>query len=81
MLTASAPGRHQPVVLAPALGILLSLSDLRLNVLAHACLTLIGSSAAGVALFLTGLVLSAQSFRLNWRIIAATWQPTSSARF
>ncbi len=28
---------------------------------------LIGHAAAGVALFLTGLILSAQSFRLDWQ--------------
>jgi malonate transporter len=33
---------------------------------------LIGSAAAGVALFLTGLILSAQSFRLDWKVVAAT---------
>ncbi|PPQ21276.1 malonate decarboxylase subunit [Bradyrhizobium sp. AC87j1] len=62
----------KPVVLAPALGILLSLSDLNLDALAHACLALIGNAAAGVALFLTGAILSAQSFRLDWRIVVAT---------
>jgi malonate transporter and related proteins len=34
---------------------------------------LIGRATAGLALFLTSLVLSAQSFRLDWRIVAATW--------
>ena len=62
----------KPVVLAPALGILLSLSDLKLNALADACLSLIGNAAAGVALFLTGLILSAQSFKLDWKVVAAT---------
>ncbi|OAF14886.1 malonate decarboxylase subunit [Bradyrhizobium centrolobii] len=62
----------KPVVLAPALGILLSLSDLNLDALAHACLALIGNATAGVALFVTGLVLSAQSFRLDWKVVAAT---------
>ncbi|WP_027555448.1 AEC family transporter [Bradyrhizobium sp. Cp5.3] len=62
----------KPVVLAPALGILLSLSDLNLDALAHACLELIGNATAGVALFVTGLVLSAQSFRLDWKVVAAT---------
>jgi len=61
----------RPVVVAPALGILLSLLDLKLGVVAAACLTLIGNAAAGVALFLTGLVLSAHSFRLDWKIIRA----------
>jgi malonate transporter and related proteins len=62
----------KPVVLAPALGILLSLAGLKLNALADACLSLIGSAAAGVALFLTGLILSAQSFKLDWKVAAAT---------
>jgi malonate transporter len=26
-----------------------------------------------VALFLTGLILSAQSFRLDWKVVSATW--------
>ncbi|TFW58864.1 AEC family transporter [Bradyrhizobium sp. MOS001] len=72
MLTAVGRAITKPVVLAPVFGILFSVSDLSLNALAHACLALIGSSAAGVALFLTGAILSAQSFRLNWKIAAAT---------
>lgn len=62
----------KPVILAPALGILLSLCGFELDALAHACLALIGSAAAGVALFLTGLILSAQSFELDWKVVAAT---------
>jgi malonate transporter len=62
----------KPVVLAPALGILLSLSGLNLDSVAGASLDLIGQAAGGVALFLTGLILSAQSFRLNWKIVTAT---------
>jgi malonate transporter len=72
VLTAVWRALTKPVVLAPALGILLSLSNLDLDALAHACLALIGNAAAGVALFLTGLILSAQSFRLDWRVVAAT---------
>lgn len=72
VMTAVRRALTKPVVLAPALGILLSLSDLDLDALAHACLALIGNAAAGVALFLTGLILSAQSFRLDWRVVAAT---------
>ena len=72
VLTAVRRALTKPVVLAPALGILLSLSDLDLDALAHACLALIGNAAAGVALFLTGLILSAQSFRLDWKVVAAT---------
>jgi malonate transporter and related proteins len=62
----------KPIVVAPTLGILLSVSGLELDKLADACLSLIGNAAAGVALFLTGLILSAQSFRLDWKIVAAT---------
>jgi malonate transporter len=72
VLTAARRAITKPVVLAPALGILFSLSDVSLDALAHASLALIGSSAAGVALFLTGAILSAQSFRLDWKITAAT---------
>jgi malonate transporter and related proteins len=72
MLGAVRRALAKPVVVAPALGILLSLSDLKLDAVAEACLMLIGHAAAGVALFLTGLILSAQSFQLDWRVVAAT---------
>ena len=62
----------KPVVLAPALGILLSLSGLNLDSVAGASLDLIGQAAGGVALFLTGLILSAQSLRLDRQVVAAT---------
>jgi malonate transporter len=62
----------KPVVMAPALGIAYSLAALDLGDVADACLLLIGHAAAGVALFLTGLILSAQSFRLDWKIAGAT---------
>jgi malonate transporter len=72
VLTAIRRAITKPVVLAPALGIVFSLSDVSLDSLARASLALIGSSAAGVALFLTGAILSAQSFRLDSKIVAAT---------
>ena len=62
----------KPIVLAPALGIALSLSEIELGRVADACLGLIGDASAGVALFLTGLILSAQAFRPDWKIIGAT---------
>jgi len=62
----------KPVVLAPALGILVSLSGLKTGAVVDACLLLIGHAAPGVALFLTGLILSSQAFRLDWRIVGAT---------
>jgi malonate transporter len=54
------------------LGILVSLSGLKLGAIVEACLMLIGQATAGGALFVTGLVLSAQSFRLDWKVVAAT---------
>jgi malonate transporter and related proteins len=72
ILTAVRRGVTKPVVLAPALGSVLSLSDLRLDALTHACLSLIGDAGAGVVLFLTGLILLAQSFRLDWKVVRAT---------
>ena len=62
----------KPVVLAPALGILLSLSELPLDPVLKSCLMLIGHAAAGVALFLTGLILSAQTFEIDWKVAGAT---------
>jgi malonate transporter and related proteins len=62
----------KPVVLAPALGILYSVAGLDLPSLLSASLKLVGLSAPGVALFLTGLVLSSQPFRLNWKVVIAT---------
>ncbi|MER8550788.1 AEC family transporter [Mesorhizobium sp. M0976] len=62
----------KPVVLAPAVGILYSLAGLELPSLAKASLMLVGVAAPGVALFLTGLILSSQPFRLNWSVVAAT---------
>jgi malonate transporter len=62
----------KPVVLGPALGIAFCLSGLTLGPVAHASLLLIGQVAAGGALFLTGLVLSHQSFEVDWKVVGAT---------
>ena len=62
----------KPVVLAPALGIVVSFSGVTIDPVAQASLTLIGHTAAGVALFLTGLILSAQPFHLDAKVISAT---------
>jgi malonate transporter len=72
MLGALRRALTKPIVLGPALGILLSLCGLTLNPVIEACLTVIGQAAAGVALFLTGLILSAQSFRVDWKVVGAT---------
>ena len=62
----------KPVVLAPALGIVYSLCQFPSSRVLDACLLLIGHAAPGVALFLTGLILSSQAFRLDWKILGAT---------
>ena len=62
----------KPVVLGPALGILFSLSGVTFGPVTKSCLLLIGQAAAGVALFLTGLILSGQSFQWNWKVLGAT---------
>jgi len=62
----------KPIVLAPVFGALLSLSGMPLGPVAHASLELVGQAAGGVALFLTGLILSAQPFRLDGQVVVAT---------
>jgi malonate transporter and related proteins len=55
----------KPIVIAPVCGLVASLAGVSLPPLIGSALTLVGQGAAGASLFLTGLVLSAQSFRLN----------------
>lgn len=63
---------RKPVVLAPILGTALSLSNHPISPLVTALLLPISASAGGMALFITGLILSAQQFRLSWEGILAT---------
>jgi malonate transporter len=72
MLRALRRALTKPVVLAPALGILFALSGLKLDPIVHNSLSLVGEAAGGVALFLTGLILSAEPFRLDWKVAGAT---------
>jgi malonate transporter and related proteins len=55
----------KPIVIAPILGLALSLGGASLPLLLDSALTLVGQGASGAALFLTGLVLSAQPFRFD----------------
>jgi predicted permease len=59
---------RKPVVWAPVLGVLAVVIDLDLPTYADKSLTIFGSATAGTALFLTGLVASAQRFNLNWSV-------------
>lgn len=63
---------RKPVVLAPILGTALALTNHPLSPLAIALLIPISASASGMALFITGLILSAQHFRLSWEGVLAT---------
>lgn len=62
----------RPIVLAPIAGTLCSLLGIPLPVVAIASFRLIGQAAGGMALFVTGLILSAQQFRLRWNVALAT---------
>jgi malonate transporter len=55
----------RPVTWAPLLGMVFSLVGVPIPDVAGRMLNLIGQCTAGVALFLTGLILSAQPFRLG----------------
>ena len=70
---AAALGRAcaKPIVWAPAIGVVLSIAGLELPLFLLNSLKLIGQATAGAALFLTGLVLSLQRFRLNGSVIAS----------
>jgi malonate transporter len=56
---------RKPIVLAPLLAVLFALSGTGLPELAIKSLTLMGQVSGGAALFLTGLILSAQKLRLS----------------
>jgi malonate transporter and related proteins len=62
----------KPIVIAPVLGCVVSFAGLPLPPLLDATLTLVGQGASGTALFLTGLVLSAQPVRLTANVWLAT---------
>jgi malonate transporter len=62
----------QPIVIAPVAGLICSLAGFSLPPLVESTLTLVGQGASGTALFLTGLVLSAQplqpSVNVGWAV-------------
>jgi predicted permease len=55
----------KPVVIAPVAGLVVALLGIHLDEVASHALNLIGATAAGLACFVTGLVLSAQPLRLD----------------
>jgi malonate transporter len=62
----------KPIVLAPIIGMILSLAGVTLPDLLASSLTLIGVGSGGVALFLTGLILSSQPFHADRNVVAGT---------
>lgn len=60
------------IVIAPLAGALISVSGVEIGPLLTSSLQLISVSAGGVALFLTGLVLSSQPFKMNGTVAGAT---------
>ena len=62
----------KPVVIAPIIGMVLTLCAVELPRLLNTSLTLIGVGAGGAALFLTGLILSSQPFKLNSNVASGT---------
>ncbi len=61
----------KPIVICPIIGIALSLSKIPLPSLITTSLQVIGVSAGGVALFLTGLILSSQKLLLTPNVLVS----------
>jgi malonate transporter len=59
----------KPIVLAPIVGLVISFLDVPIPDSLRRTLTLLGQVGAGGALFLTGLVLSAQRARITRRVV------------
>jgi malonate transporter and related proteins len=62
----------RPVVLAPIIGVAFSLIGIRLPDFVSRAFQLIGQASGGVALFLTGLILSSQRLLLSSNVITST---------
>ena len=65
MATAVGNAVKQPFVCAPVIGLVLVLIDVSVPSIVSAMLNLIGQTTSGLALFVSGLLLAAHSFRLN----------------
>jgi malonate transporter and related proteins len=72
LLQAIGRSLFKPIVLGPVLGITFSLVGIPLPEALRRSLQLIGESAGGVALFLTGLILSAQRIELGTNMLSGT---------
>ena len=63
---------RKPIVLAPLAGVVFSLLGIHLPEAVSRSFQLIGQAAGGVALFLTGLILSAQRIELGPNVLSGT---------
>jgi malonate transporter len=57
-----------PVFWAPVLGVVIAVVKLHMPVYVEKSLTILGAATEGTALFVTGLIVSAQRFTLNWSV-------------
>jgi malonate transporter and related proteins len=57
-----------PVFWAPVLGVVIAVVKLRMPIYLEKSLTILGAATEGTALFVTGLIVSAQRFNLNWHV-------------
>jgi malonate transporter len=62
----------KPIVISPIIGLGFALGSIEVPPLLKAALMLIGVGAGGTALFLTGLILSDQPFKINWNVTVGT---------
>jgi predicted permease len=58
----------KPVFWAPVLGVLASVAKVHMPTYLDKSLTILGGATEGTALFVTGLIASAQRFNLNWGV-------------
>ena len=72
VLRAVGASLRKPIVIGPVLGLAWSLAGIPLPALVDATLSEIGAVTAGLALFLTGLVISAQAIRFSATAIVST---------
>jgi malonate transporter len=59
---------QKPVFWAPVLGVLISVANLNIPIYLDKSFTILGDATEGTALFVTGLIVSAQRFSLNWGV-------------
>jgi malonate transporter len=57
-----------PVFWAPVLGVVMAVVKFHMPVYVEKSLAILGAATEGTALFVTGLIVSAQRFRLNWSV-------------